>query len=241
MIPRLLDCKGCSHTWRAAEVQKCPECDSADVRSRCGAKTPKGPCQRLSAYGGPRCKRHNGRNAAKSEAKLGRFSSWSNRTYAGAILKAASIPELRDLTNDHAMVMRKLDEAAERAEAGEGGRAAWRTLVRLHGAMKSALDEDPDRLEALIEKLGELVAQEKDRSSALVDMREWAELRASMLDTESKIQHRAKAAIPIADVQIMVMVAVQLVREFIAPEAYPAFARRIRQTFPHTNTEGGEA
>lgn len=237
-VPRLLECKSCQHEWRAREPTTCPKCKSVEVLSRCGVKRPKGPCRNHSAYGQPRCFKHGARNQAiKAGERAGRTSGWSNRTFADGVLRAASNPELRDMTHDIAAVQVLLDEAIGRASAGEGGAVAWKRLERLIGALDRDAETNPAAIPGHVEKLKALVAEERLRSTALLDVDMFAHRRTEMLKAEAKIAADAGAMMQVRDIQIMVAVLVSTVWELVPRETALMIARRIAVQFPGTNTQ----
>jgi hypothetical protein len=243
-VPRLLECKSCKHEWRDREPTVCPKCKSVDVLSRCGRKFKSGrECRNKSAFGQARCKRCGARSQARaSAASAGRTSLWHNRTYADAVLRAASDPSLRDLTHDHAAIQQLLDEAIGKASAGEGGGLAWRKLEKLVGALERDAEDNPAAIAGHVGKLKALILEERIRSSALLDVDMLSHRRTENLKAEAQIAQAARAVIPIQDVQIMIMVLVAAVRDIVAPvsaDLAAAVGRRIALVAPGTNTVAG--
>lgn len=240
-VPRLLECKSCKHEWRARETTACPKCTSVDVLSRCGVKRPNGPCRNYSMFGQSRCRLHGAkRQAEAAAARIGRSALWGNRTYADAVLRAASDPTLRDLTWDIAAIQELLDEALSKATAGEGGASAWKRLERILSGLAKAFDGgNIEALGAGIAQLAELVQQERIRSSALLDVDMLAHRRTEMLKAEASIAQAARATMSILDVEIFVRCVVGLVRELAPRDLADQIGRRMALMAPGTNTVAG--
>lgn len=192
---------------------------------------------RRSTMGSPRCPNHQALTLARNPHSRSATARPIKPSFSRQLVRAAAVPELRDLGQDHEMILPLVLDSHRRLTAGEGGIRAWQELAKLNFKLEKAIKTGSSKdCQVICDRIKALVSAEHDKSSSAADFERWERLRLDALEAESRIMARLELTMPVMQVHALLQAVAMLAQEICTPEQARHLARRLTTMVPQLNT-----